>query len=293
MIDLFFLKHREVVMWDSTRQYISSKCWDKAQYLLTKTEIPHPDTALIEGSKSIGDYAALYSMAVHQFLKKHYFHSNKTNDIFLKLSLLAKWLCELEAIENPDIEIARVAVGAMVQRECTLLLCNLRLNQFRRLRSFATSAKLDANIWNRNIAGAMAAAHTILTLCARKDARVFLPTVYEDAGQRIDLLWLEQNEYHAISIKCTSGQKVPIRAFPVLEHPTQNLEDADSKEKLAIYKGAHRFSKQYDGVSCHPVVVHVSGTQNLKQNWNEVTWPDFVRQQIKTHERTLFLTLAG
>ncbi len=283
MLDRFILTHRQVTFRDESRERIWDEGFRRAA-TLARTEIPLPSRSLIEGTRSVGENSTFYGLAARRAIKQHIGHVWREPDgTFLEFVVLCKWLEALQGTEDPELETARAALGTMIQRGLTQLLCDVDLDQWQRFHNFGFAEGLSARLWQIHIAGASAAAYVVMALASREEATVYLPTAHEDANFGIDLFWIEGRTCHAVSVKCVGGQDKHVLAWHVTERPPRNLTDRVSLDMRRIHNGARQFASQEDR-ACVPVLVHVAkpadGPIKLDRDWEGLTWPDQILATI-------------
>ena len=289
MLDAFRLSHRQVSLRDSQRRYIEEFTFRAVGDLATAALDP-PDRALLGITHSVGDNMAFYGLWVRQHLRKVRVR-NKTignaplarlDEKLLQVILLHQLMQRLDPRESAELRIAHHAVGAMIQKDLTLLLAEVRLEQWSRIFNLSKLRGMAPREWEKHIAGASAATYVLMTLASRVGAEVFLPSGHEDVNQGIDLFWVERGRTHAVSVKCVTGQDVPIRAWHVTESPLNGEGDRLIDDQRSIYSGAHRFASS-EGRSCTPILVYVAKPEGapirLNRDWERLTWPDRLLEQ--------------
>ncbi|TAL51016.1 hypothetical protein EPN81_01100 [Patescibacteria group bacterium] len=283
MLDSFRLSHRQVVFTDERRRYISDSIFEVAGNLAAVALDP-PDRTLLGTTHSVWDNMSLYGLWVRQHFRRirsqnkhvgnaHFAHPN---DKLLEVILLHKVMQKLDPCESEELQIAHHAVGAMIQHTLTLMLAEIRLEQWTRIFNLWKLQGMSARDWTIHIAGASAATYTLMTLAMRDGSAVYLPTGYEDVTLGIDLFWKEDGKLHAVSVKCVTGQDNPVLAWRVHELPTRT-NDRIATDRRNIYLGAQRFSASEKRL-CIPVLVYVGkpegGPVRLNHDWGRLTWPD-------------------
>ena len=298
MLDSFLLYHREVVIQDDQRRFLEDFTFIAAGDLAAGSLDP-PDRSFLEDSPSMGDHIAFYGIWVRRHLRKvHTQHRTqgmgrlpRLDEKLLQVILLHK-LNSLLDPQDSALQSARSAVGTMIQRDLTLLLCEIRLEQWGRIFNLSRLRGMSARDWEIHIAGASAAAHTLMTLASRKGSRIYLPTAHEDVYQGIDLFWLEADTMYGISVKCVVGLKDPVRVWQVRTPPHNGNDDRVTADQRTIFQGVQRFASS-EGRYCIPVLVYVAkpegGPIRLNQNWNLQTWPDQILSSGTVQESTLNL----
>lgn len=295
MLDPFFLSHREVVIRNDQRRFIEEFTFGAAVDLAAASLDP-PDRTFLAGTHSVGDNMAFYGLWARRHLREVRTHNKilghkrlaHMDEKLLQIILLHKLIPQLDP-KDPQHLTARSAIGAMIQRDLTLLLAEVKLEQWNRIFMIWKLRGVSATEWETHLAGASAATHTLMTLASRDWSRVFLPTGHEDIHEGIDLFWLEEGYMHAVSVKCITGQRDPVRAWRVDTLPVNGIGDPVLFDQRTIFLGAQRFAAS-EGRPCIPVLVHVAkpegGPIRLKQNWNRLIWPDqlLLSQDQPTHE---------
>jgi len=284
VLDSFLLSHhREVVTLGNERHFLAEETFTVVKDL-TGVGLDPPDRAILDGTHSVGDHMALYGLWLRQNLRRIRAQNKglvnsrlaHIDERLLQVILLNKLILQLDC-NDPTHRTARSAMGTMIQMDLTLLLCEVRLEQWGRIFNLWKLRGMDARDWGMRIAGAAAAAYTLLTLTSRQGSRVFLPTGHEDVYLGIDLFWLERGRRHAVSVKSVGGQSDPVRAWRVDAPPLNGGGDRVTSDQQAIYRGAQQFAAS-DGRPCIPVLVHVAkpegGPIRLNQHWGRLTWPD-------------------
>jgi len=285
MLDAFRLSHRQVSLRDSQRRYIEEFTFRAVGDLATAALDP-PDRALLGITHSVGDNMAFYGLWVRQHLRKVRVR-NKTignaplarlDEKLLQVILLHQLMRELDPRKSTELRIAHHAVGAMIQNDLTLLLAEVRPEQWSRIFNLRKLRGVDSTEWEKHIAGASAATYVLMTLASREGAEVFLPTGHEDVTLGIDLFWLERGLLYAVSVKCVTGQDVPVRTWQVHDLPHNGEGDQITADMRKIFLGAKRFASFDESRYCIPVLVHVAKPEGspvqLNQNWRKLTWPD-------------------
>ena len=289
MLDSFRLSHQQVSIRDSQRRYVQEFTFTAAGNLAASALDP-PDRALLGITHSVGDNMSFYGLWVRQHLRKVRARNKASGNTplahldekLLRVILLHKLMQRLNPRENAQMRIAHHAVGAMIQKDLTLLLAEVRLQQWNRIFNLRKLKGVDSAEWEKHIAGASAATFVLMTLDSRVGAEVFLASGHEDVNLGIDLLWVERGVLHAVSIKCITGQDAPVRAWRVTESPVNGNGDPLITDKQSIFQGAQRFASS-EGRSCAPVLIYVAKPEGapiqLSRDWERLTWPDRLLEQ--------------
>lgn len=284
MLDSFRLSHRQVLIRDDRRRYIEEFTF-RAVGDLAATSLDPPDRTFLNKTRSVGDNMSFYGLWARQYLREFRAHNSNIqgarlahiDEKLLQIIILHKLMRRLDSRESAELRIAHHAVGAMIQRDLTLLLAEVRLEQWSRLFNLWKLRGIEPSEWEKHIAGASAATYVLMTLASRDGSEVFLPSGHEDVTLGVDLFWLERGRLHAVSVKCVTGQVAPVRTWQVHELPHNGHGDRITNDMRTIFSGAERFASQQES-PCHPILVHVAkpegGAINLNQNWTRQIWPD-------------------
>jgi len=256
-------------------------------------DIKPPESTLLKPTSLIDEHALFYELWMHQSmsilknnLSERLDESIRSDDeLLLEIVLLHKLMLTF-VDDDPDqaLRLAQKAVGAMLQRKLMLLMAAICAEQRNHFFSFYKLPGIDRRVWEIHIAGAMAAAHVLLTLCHRPEARVFLPTIGEDVLNGIDLFWVEAEKLIAVSIKSVPlNQRMPcVLAWYISSRP-QRDESQRISDEYFIWQGAQTCRMAF-GRSCAPVLVHVPkpGGQSisLSHKWGQIGWPDQLLQTL-------------
>lgn len=282
MIDRFYLHHRRIVLRDQKRRRIPNRAFERASQAL-KLDIDLPDRSLVYAG-SVGDNVALYGLWLRQMIKR-LGQGELLEEELLQIVLLHR-LLQLIPTDTQDVEqrTTRAAIGAMIQKNLALLLCEVELGQWERIYNIRRLPNVNRDEWECHIAGASAVTYVMLTLASRETALLFLPAAHEDVFSSIDLLWIEDGLCHAISVKSVTGQDTPVRTWYVHESPTHAPTDQLCIHMRRIFSGANTLSRQ-DGRPCAPVLVYVCKPNGspirLDQDWKRLTWPDQILTLIR------------
>ena len=114
-------------------------------------------------------------------------------------------------LEPRTYSIARtVAVlGCMIQERLTILLLNVRADQFQQLFDIGSYWGMNRNDWDARLAGASAEAKAIQELTNIEGVKVYMSSIWEDSNWRIDLfVELENTDIGAcVSVKLNVGKR--------------------------------------------------------------------------------------
>ncbi|MBI4256696.1 hypothetical protein HY626_01410 [Candidatus Uhrbacteria bacterium] len=302
MLDSFRLSHRQILIRNADRLRIEEFTF-KTAGSLAATVLDPPDRALLGITQSVGDNMAFYGLWVHQHLRKIRTRNKASGNVrlaplderLLQVILLHKLMQRLDSRQSPELRVAHHAVGAMIQKDLTLLLAEVRLEQWSRIFNLSKLRGIDPREWEKHIAGASAATFVLMTLASREGAEVFLPTGHEDVYLGIDLFWVEQGTTHAVSVKCITGQDTPVRVWCVSESSHCDNDDRVVTDQRNISLGARRFASS-EGRSCTPILVYVAKPEGshvrLDLDWGRLTWPQQILETILDRCMPLQIDLA-
>ena len=293
MLDGFLGTRRAIFYWSQRRRHIPDKIFKQALELAAQ-HIPHPDRTILNGSQSKGFISQFYGL--HLRGKTPY--AKQPDRSLLEVIVLHKWFLDVQHLQCEQGIALRAGIGTMMQRKLTLLLLELNLNQWNRIYKLGRARGLSERQWRINIAGASAAAYTIMALCKRQNATVLLPSAHEDVVHGIDVFWLEGNFSMAVSVKARVDVS-RVRAWWIDSEPKgRNLQGLE-RERARIARGARNCSNEQarEGTPrrFEPILVHVGKERGKPIRLNlcrqRTTWPETLLDQI--HAARLRAPLRG
>ncbi|MBI2473717.1 hypothetical protein HYV70_04150 [Candidatus Uhrbacteria bacterium] len=283
MYDLFVFGHREFSLIDARRIFLSDNAFYVAGDLAASSLNPSILTD-INSTSSMKDHVTLAKQWLEKLLK-HYPGFSPWEQFLVEAILLNKAALILTNLGYMGSFSA--SLGAMIQQRMTLVLSVVEKNQWSRIQGMHKLRGVDGDQWKRHITGADAAAYVLTSLANRENARIFLPSIYEDAKDGIDLFWLEHPFRIAVSVKCVRGSE--IQAW----HATQEMTETSRIDMERLLKGL-RHIQMFPGVDVEPVVVHVgniNGGSVSTGNFN-INWAEELLTQIHAQRRRGLLSLV-
>ncbi len=280
MLDYYLADHRELRRVSPRLNWISTAAYKDAKKL-ARSNLPHPNRSRLGQKRSFGLNAQFYGFEL-RLATKRYWH-DITGRQLIDLIVLHKWQQQLQGFppEAPEFS-AMCALGAMIQHKLALLLCDLEQKHWMHVRGAHNSPGINGDEWCRAFAGASAAAYCIRSLTAREHARVLLPSIHEDAGLGVDLIWLEQDINICLSIKVKVGIE-SAQAWWVQTYPDPHLRGPDHWDRRRIFDGAQEVAKDVSqclrsDLKFQAALVHVPKAHcedvDLFTDFTRLTWPD-------------------